>query len=78
MVSVVVTRNFQITLPSNIRNMFDIAIGETMIVEAKEEEIIIKKIKKDPVRAAFGAWRGRIKETGAEYVDSLRTTWDER
>ncbi|MBI2136699.1 AbrB/MazE/SpoVT family DNA-binding domain-containing protein [Candidatus Woesearchaeota archaeon] len=78
MTSVVVTRNYQITLPREVRKRTDIAIGETMLIETKGDDIIIKKIKEDPVKAAFGLWRGKIKESSIEYVDKLRETWKDR
>lgn len=36
----------------------------------------LNKIKNDPIEAAFGAWRYKLKEDGITYVDKLRATWE--
>lgn len=78
MVSVVVTRNYQITLPKPIRKGVAISVGDIVVIEARGEEIVLKKIERDPVNAAFGVWRGKIKEESTAYVDKLRESWKER
>jgi AbrB family looped-hinge helix DNA binding protein len=78
MATIVVTRNYQITLPKAVRKETTIVIGDPMHIEVKGDTIIIKKVKGDPVKAAFGAWRTRCKETGVEYVDKLRSEWKDR
>lgn len=76
MTSIIVTRNYQVTLPREIRKKTDIAIGETMLIETDGNEIVLKKMNEDPVKAAFGLWRGRIKESSVEYVRNLRKGWN--
>lgn len=78
MVSVVVTRNFQITLPRPIRRGLDLSIGDSVVIEERKDEVVLKKVKKDPVAAAFGIWRGKVKEESKEYVNKLRESWKER
>ncbi|MBU1199721.1 MAG: AbrB/MazE/SpoVT family DNA-binding domain-containing protein [Nanoarchaeota archaeon] len=76
--TVVVTRNYQITISKDIREQLDISIGEKMISNIDENgEIKIKKINKSPVEAAFGMWK-RMKITGKEYEDKIRKEWGER
>ena len=76
MATVVVTRNYQITLPKDIREELGICIGEKMTTELTEYgEIRIKKLSKSPVDAAFGMWKG-MKETGSEHVNKLRKGWE--
>ncbi len=53
-------------------------IGESMMVETRSSEIALTKIKHDPIKTAFGILRGKLKQTGVEYVDSLRATWKDR
>jgi len=78
MATVVVTRNYQITLPKDIREQLDIRIGEKMVSEIDEKgEIRIRKLDKSPVKAAFGIWK-EIKETGREYEDKIRREWRKR
>ncbi len=76
MTSVVVTRNFQITLPKSIRDYTGIEIGDSVIIEAKNNEITLKKVEKEPIESAFGRWRWCKDSIG--FVDNLRSTWDER
>lgn len=78
MTAVVVTRNYQITLPKEIRRKTIVSVGESMIIDIRNDEIILKKIRLNPVKNAFGAWKGRLKESGIEYVDKLRETWNDR
>ncbi|MBI5073007.1 AbrB/MazE/SpoVT family DNA-binding domain-containing protein [Candidatus Woesearchaeota archaeon] len=78
MVSVVVTRNFQITLPRPVRRGLGISIGDSVIIEERKDEVVLRKIKKDPVAAAFGIWHGKVKEDSKEYVNKLRDSWKER
>ena len=76
MTSIVVTRNFQITLPKSIRDYVGIEIGDSIIIEAKDKEIILKKADKEPIESAFGRWRWC--KDSITFVDNLRSTWDER
>ncbi len=78
MVSVVVTRNFQITLPKPIRRGLALSIGDSVIIEERKNEVVLKKVKTDPVEAAFGIWKGKIKEESTVYVNKLRESWKER
>lgn len=79
MVSAAVTRNYQITLPKTIRKWVDIAVGDSVLVEVQgKDEIVLKKVKTDPILAAFGCWKDKIKEDSSSYVDKLRATWKDR
>ena len=70
----VVTRNFQVTLPKDLRTILDIKIGDRVISEVNEEgSIVLKKFNKSPVDEAFGMWK--MKKTGIEYVDKIRSDW---
>lgn len=78
MVSVIVTRNFQVTLPKPIRKWLGISIGDSVVIEERKDEVILKKVEKDPIKAAFGIWQEQVKEDSIKYVDKLRETWKER
>ncbi len=41
-----VTRNFQITIPSEIRKVFDIKEGEYLEVGVEDDKIVIKKLER--------------------------------
>lgn len=77
MVSVLVTRNFQITLPKPVRRGLGISIGDCVVIEERKNEVVLKKVEKDPVAAAFGIWREKVRDS-KEYVNKLRDSWKER
>ena len=72
-----VTRNYQITLPSDIREILDIRVGDKIIIVPEGGEAIIKKVRKDALEKAFGAW-GTSKESGIEYVRKIRNEEEKR
>ncbi len=71
--TVVVTRNYQITLPKDVREDIGIEIGEKMITKVIDEGILIKRLNKSPVDRAFGIWKD--KTPGTVFVDKLRKDW---
>ena len=78
MATVVVTRNYQITLPKDVREELGISIGDKMVSYIDENCYIrIKKLDKSPVDAAFGMWKG-MKETGVEFQNRLRKGWERK
>ena len=72
--TVVVTRNFQLTLSKDVREEADIKIGERIKEVVDEGRIILEKIKKSPVDSAAGIWKGKVKDS-VEYVNNLRKDW---
>lgn len=73
----VVTRNYQITLPKDIRVVSNLQAGDQVLVDVdKEGRIILDVIKKSPVDDAFGIWKDE--KEGVEYVKALRKGWGER
>ncbi len=71
--TVVVTRNYQITLSKDIRDITGIEIGEKMVTEATNDGILIRRLKKSPVDKAFGIWKTKI--SGIKFVDKVRKDW---
>jgi AbrB family looped-hinge helix DNA binding protein len=72
-----VTRNWQITLPKDVRETLHIKEGERLLIKTENDRAIIEKLKKDWVERVFGAW-GPSKESGVEYVRKMRREWEER
>ena len=68
-----VTRNFQITLPKDVRRVVDIKVGDTLLVSQREKEVVITKLDENPVDASFGIWKNVkdsvkfVREGRAEY-----------
>lgn len=73
----IVTRNFQVTLPKDVRELSKIEEGDKVIVEVDGEgRIIINPLRKSPVDDSFGTWAGEV--SGIRYTDSLRGEWGAR
>ncbi len=72
-----VTRNYQITLPADVREILDIKVGDKIIILPEKNGAVIKKIRKDAIERAFGAW-GTSKESGVEYVRKIRDEHERR
>ena len=72
-----ITRNFQVTIPRDIREINDFHVGDKIIFMMDGERVEITKAKKDTIRAAAGLWSD-IKETGVEYERRLRKVWGKR
>ena len=70
-----VTRNFQITLPRDIRKSININVGDEIIVSESDGVIIMKKVKKDSFEAAFGIFKD-FKVDSVEYVRKMRDESD--
>ena len=72
----IITRNYRITLPKNIRERQGISVGDSLFVESKDGVIKIRKIaKKFNISSAFGAWKmakEKTKEDSVAFVRKLR------
>lgn len=69
-----VTRNFQLTIPKDIREVQGIKIGDRVIFTVEGNKVEISKFKNDVLEDAFGAWQGKV-EPGANYVKKIRSEW---
>ena len=65
-----VTRNYQVTLPADVREIEDIKIGDTLIVIPRNGEIMMRKIKKADSENYFGAWKTR--GSGVAFTRKIR------
>lgn len=72
-----VTRNYQISLPRDVRAELNIKIGDVMLVKNVRDTVVVKPIKKDIVTETFGLW-GKSKESGWKTVRKMRKGWKER
>jgi AbrB family looped-hinge helix DNA binding protein len=69
-----ITRNFQITLPKDVREHLRIKEGDRVFVDVDEDgKIILNIVKKSPVDESFGIWKGEM--GGIEYTRKLRREW---
>ena len=67
-----VTRNYQITLPKDARKLFNIKVGDMLLVSAHEEKegVFIRKISTNVVDDTFGSW-GKGKDA-VKYIREMR------
>ena len=66
-----VTRNFQITIPSEIRKVFDIREGEYLEVGIEDDKIVIKKLERKRKRISLGK-RLTIDEIEREIAEGFK------
>ena len=72
-----ITRNYQITLPKDVRGIAGLKEGDEVTILFEDDKITIIKSKINPIMAAAGAWKD-IKETGEEYQKRVRSEWKKR
>ena len=72
-----ITRNFQVTLPKDIRELKNFRVGEKVLFVVEGNKVDLIKMDKNIVRETAGLWAD-IKETGLEYERRLRKKWTER
>ncbi len=71
-----VTRNFQITLPKDVRELENIHVGDKLILIVENDEIVMRKLKGKVIEKCFGLWGPGL--SGIEYIKSIRRGWDKR
>ncbi|HLC57645.1 MAG TPA: AbrB/MazE/SpoVT family DNA-binding domain-containing protein [Candidatus Nanoarchaeia archaeon] len=72
-----ITRNFQVTLPKDIRELKSLEIGDKILLISQGEKIEMIKLDTGIVEKAAGLWN-KEKATGLEYERRLRKTWKNR
>jgi AbrB family looped-hinge helix DNA binding protein len=72
-----ITRNYQVTLPKDVRELKNLKEGDRVIFAIEGDKIDIVKFDKATIRATAGLWKG-MKETGVEYQRRLRKGWSKR
>jgi len=74
-----VTRNYQVTIPRDIRRIKDIKVGDTILFAVEGERIDFLKMERNKILDELaGSWKGKIKENSVEYVRKMRTGWKKR
>lgn len=72
-----ITRNFQLTLPKDVRSMANIKEGDSVIFMFEGDKVILQKTEYNPIMAAAGLWKG-MKETGEQFQRRMRGQWKKR
>ncbi len=72
-----ITRNYQVTLPKDIRTLKKLEEGDTIIFAIEGNRVDIVKMDEDIITSTAGLWRGS-KETGLSYTKRIREDWKKR
>lgn len=64
----------QVVIPKPMRDQLGIKVGSQLLVQVIGQDIVMKPLPKDPVRAL----RGMLKDTGPSTADLLRMRREER
>ena len=73
-----VTRNYQVTIPQDVRKLHDIRIGDTVLFAIERERVDFFKIeRKRIIQQTAGLWKKSGKENVVELA-VLRRGWQER
>ncbi|MBS3114801.1 AbrB/MazE/SpoVT family DNA-binding domain-containing protein [Candidatus Woesearchaeota archaeon] len=73
-----VTRNYQITVPRDIREQANIKEGNKLVMTIEKDEIKIKKLDEDVFKRAFGSWKDEGIGDSVNYVRNIRKGWEKR
>jgi len=73
-----VTRNYQITVPRDIREQANIKEGDKLVVTMEKDEIKKKKFDEDVFKRAFGSWKDAGIKDSVQYVRKIRKEWEKR
>lgn len=71
-----VTRNYQITVPRDIREQANIKEGDKIVLTMENGDIKMKKFDEDVFKRAFGSWKS-VKDS-TKYVRDIRKGWEKR
>lgn len=72
-----VTRNYQVTIPKDVRTLQNIRVGDTVLFALEGSKVDFLKFNKDDVfKSAIGIWKD--KESSVEYVRKIRRGWKKR
>ncbi len=69
-----VTRNFQITIPRDVRDAQNVHIGDKMIFIVKENGVDLVKLDDKALADAAGIWPD-FKGSSVDYVRKMRKEW---
>ncbi len=72
-----ITRNNQVTLPKDIRELKNLKEGDNVIFVVEGNRIELVKANKDVITATAGLW-SKTTETGLSYERRIRKVWSKR
>mgnify|MGYP001607241407 CR=1 FL=1 len=72
-----ITRNFQVTLPKDIRKIKGLKEGDSVIFSIEGNNVGIIKADKNVIKEAAGLW-SKTKDSSLEYERKVRSGWQAR
>jgi len=73
-----VTRNYQVTIPQDVRRIHSISVGDTVLFAIEGDRVDFFKMKRETIlKEAAGCWK-KMKESGVEFVRNVRGEWKKR
>jgi len=72
-----ISRNYQVTLPKDVRELKNFKIGDKIVFIVDDGHVELAKINKKIISDVAGLWDD-MKETGIEYERRLRKKWKKR
>ena len=72
-----ITRNYQVTLPKDVRKVVGVKEGDEVMFIVNGSRVLLVKSKDDIIQKTAGIWKD-MKETGEEYQRRLRKGWHRR
>ncbi len=72
-----VTRNFQVTIPRDVRELRPLREGDLVMFSVEGERIVLEMVDEDPIKAAAGIWSD-MKEGAVAFERRLRREGEAR
>lgn len=72
-----ITRNFQITIPRDVREAKNFHVGDKVLFLIKHDCVDLVKLDDKNLADAAGLWAGLL-ESGVEYERRMRKEWSRR
>ncbi|MBI5388759.1 AbrB/MazE/SpoVT family DNA-binding domain-containing protein [Candidatus Woesearchaeota archaeon] len=72
-----ITRNYQVTLPKDVRKIGEYKIGDKVLFMVKEGRLELVKMDTQIIEDAAGLWK-ETPERGIEYENRVRKGWKNR
>lgn len=74
-----VTRNYQVTIPKDIRRVQGIDIGDTVLFAIEGDKIdFFKMSQEDIINETAGLWKSKIQGDSIQHVKRIREEWAKR
>lgn len=74
-----VTRNYQVTIPKDVRRIQDIEVGDTVLFAVEGDKIDFLKLERENlIKEIAGSWKDKIKGSSVDYVKDMRKGWAKR